>query len=271
MSIMVDIVNKRLDISALMSELSGGIIDEYEMDSIKKSVYDKVNYVYRDASYLYLTQIEDYLKKARDYGCNLLDVKDDLATFAEKQIFLSMTKVIMKPLNDMNRKELIDANKEKYNDLKDELSFFNNGYNLIATLNKGFFGMTKTEMAKFFKDNDVKSSIGYLDFMSDDLIKYYATLLEYVTDEVNLRTSDLKRRGSIEPGKHNFGNTFRIDDICKKMSILYTYKSNVTPFEDIESNAFAQLSMPEVFPERNDNHESKERDSLPNDGGKSRK
>ncbi|MGN0993111.1 MAG: hypothetical protein ACI4PE_04255, partial [Bacilli bacterium] len=242
---MVDIVNKRLEISDLMSELSWGIIDEYEMDCIKKSVYDRVNYVYREASYLYLTQIEDYLKKARDYGCNLLDVKDDLATFAEKQIFLSMTKVIMEPLNDMNRKELINAYKEKYNDLKDKLSFFNNGYNILAIVNKEFFGMTKTEMNKFFKDNDVKSSIGYLEYMSDDLIKYYATLLEYVTDEVNLRTSDLKRRGSIEPGQHNFGNTFRIDDICKKMKALYSSIYNITPFEDIESNAFAQLSMPE--------------------------
>ena len=257
MSIMVDIFKKRLEISDLMSELSGGVIDEYEMDCIKNSVYDKVNYVYRDASYSYLTQIEDFLKCAKKAQFSLLEVKDILASFAEKQIFMSMTDAIMEPLNDMNRKELIDAYKEKYSILKEKLSFFNNGYNIIAVVNKGFFGMTKTEMTKFFKDNDVKSSFGYLEYMSDNLIKYYATLLEYVTDEVNLRNSDLKRRGAIEPGQHNFGNTFRIDDICEKMNILYTYKYNVTPFEEIESNAFAQLSMPEVFPDRNGNASKK--------------
>lgn len=256
---MVDITKKRLEVSRLLSEVNEGIIDEYEFDCIKQSIYKKVNYVYRDATYLYLTKVEDFLKAVKKNHYRLVDIKDNLLFYAENQMFLAMTSTIMQPLNEMNREELIEAYKEKYNSLKERLSFFNGGYNILADINRSFFGMTKTEMTEFLKKNDVKSSMGYLDYMSDSLIKYYTTLLEYVTDEVDKKISDYKKDDGDCSGKHYFGNTYCITDVCEKMYNLYLSKHDVTPLEDIESNAFSQISMVEVYPDRNNGNTSRKR------------
>ena len=247
-----DVLMLSLEIKKMMKELDKDNIWAYDFDVITRSFLDYVDYVHDDVDYLYLTRIKQFLINAKKNNNSLLEIKDYLKDNAEYQNFLAKAICAMNPLKDKKREELIEIQNQNYNILKEKLSFFKNGYTILGLINKIFFDMTKKEMNEFFNRNSVSSSNNYIEYMNDNIIKYYASLLKCVANEVDIKKSKLKGEQKEQLNYYQYGNTNRITKICENMKNLYEKYHEMTPLNAIKYEAFAQVTMAEVFPERND-------------------
>ena len=110
--------------------------------------------------------------------------------------------------------------------------------------------MTKEEMDMFFKNNSLKQDhSNYTDYMSNDLLKYYIVSLDLAIDSCNSK-AECVNSSKNKDVSFIYGDNTGTLEIGQKIKKQYFEIYKTTPFEEIKTNAFSQIAMEEVFPNR---------------------
>lgn len=245
-----ELLKEQLLLRENLSKLIDGSVYPNQLDDLMKKIILTINNGQVEASCKFLQKINDSICDASSSGLSYEDINENIIPYARNEMFLSMVDTFMEKLDSKGRSELILIEKEKYEILLEKLSTFKYGNITIGNLSKGLYDMTKEEMDAFFKSNSLKHDhSNYTDYMSDDLLKYYIVSLDFVIDSCDSRI-ELVNSPKNKNVNFSYGDNDSALEIGQKIKKLYSEIYKVTPFEEIKTNAFSQIAMKEVFPNR---------------------
>lgn len=238
----------------LLRKNLSNLIDENiypnQLDKIMANLIGVINNGQVEASCKFLKKMNEVICDATSSGLCYKDIANTIIPFAKEEMFLSMVDTFMERLDSKKRSELIIIEKEKYKTLLENLSSFKFGSFAIANLNQGLYDMTKEEMDMFFKNNSLKQDhSNYTDYMSNDLLKYYIVSLDLAIDSCNSK-AECVNSSKNKDVSFIYGDNTGALEIGQKIKKQYFEIYKTTPFEEIKTNAFSQIAMEEVFPNR---------------------
>lgn len=245
-----ELLKEQLLLRENLSKLMDGSVYQDQLDDFMKKIILIMNNGQVEASYKFLKKMNDSICDALSSWLSYEEISENIIPYAENAMFLSLVDTFMEKLDSKGRSELVLIKKEKYEILLEKLSSFKYGNITIGNLNRGLYDMTKKEMDALFKSNSLKQDhSNFTDYMSDDLLKYYIVSLDLVIDSCD---SKIELVNSLKNKNVNFsyGDNDSAFEIGQKIKKLYSEIYKITPFEEIKTNAFSQIAMEEVFPNR---------------------
>lgn len=220
--------------------------DEYSLKEILRNVSSTINENHLDMSYSALESLNYTIDKWLEENIDFEDIKGQPVSVMQERLFYRLFNSFHSEIDSKNRQELVLLQNKKYDELLENSKIFEKGHTLVGDLNKAFFDMNQKELDSFFKQNNVKrSNKHYIEYMSDDLLRFYIVCIDFANDECLVQKKYVKDKFASHNQEHESRRNIIYN--CTKSKSFYKEIFEITPLEELKNEAFAQQAIKGIF------------------------